>query len=76
MITHFYKGQQVRKPENRTVQSVISKMIDVLSASYIKGKFREEISRIVKLLPEIVRKYAVLADPIYFRTKHPIFSTK
>lgn len=51
-------------------------MIDVLSASYIKGKFREEISRIVKLLPEIVRKYAVLADSIYFRTKHPIFSTK
>lgn len=62
----FSQKEADRTTKNRTVQSIVGKVINVLSSSDARCKFREEVSGVIKLLSEIIRKYAVLADPVYF----------
>ena len=64
IIAHFYKRQQIRGPDQGTIQPIIGKMIDILSSSQSCCKFREEPPRIVKLLSKIIWYHTVLAAPV------------
>ena len=63
VICHFYERQQIRRQNQRTQQSVIRKVINVLSRAQISRKLREQLSGLIKLFPKIIRKDAVLALP-------------
>ena len=41
-------------------------MVNILSGSQIGRKLRKKIAGVIKLLPEMIRYHAMLADPVNF----------
>ena len=72
VIAHFYKGKQVGDQNNRAVKPIIGKVVDILSAADIWGKFWERVPCLVKLLAEVVWEDAVLADPVHLGAEDAI----
>ena len=60
VICHFNKGQQVGQKIQWVIKAVVSEIVNILPAAKLHGKIRKKISRLVKSLSEIFRKYTVL----------------
>ena len=69
IITHIYKRQQVRRQNNRIVQTIIGIIVNILPCPKFSRKLREPLSRRIKLLPKLIRNYAVLTEPVTVRCK-------
>src|SRR5699024_6833468 len=66
---HIHERKQIRKKIQWIIESIVSKIVDILPSSDLHGKIREKISRFIKALPEIFRKYNMLGQPVCLRTR-------
>src|SRR5699024_7895244 len=69
VVGHFYKGQEKGQQIQGIVEPVVSKIPYILPAAQLHGKVRPEIAGPIKFLPEILRKYNVLGEPVGLRSR-------
>ncbi len=61
---HRDEGHEVARENQRIEHPVIRKVVSVLAGAHLRQKLRNQISGLVKMLPEHIRQHAVLALPV------------